>query len=80
MHTTIGKWGNSLALRLPEQIAKEAKVRKGTPIDIVVKDGVITIRPTRRRYTLDELLEDYDPKKHRHGEVDWGEPVGREVW
>jgi hypothetical protein len=33
----------------------------------------------RARITIEELMGAYDPEKHRHDEVDWGEPVGIEV-
>jgi antitoxin component of MazEF toxin-antitoxin module len=33
----------------------------------------------RRRYSLEELLEGVTPE-YFNGEMDWGEPVGEEVW
>jgi antitoxin component of MazEF toxin-antitoxin module len=36
-------------------------------------------KPGRRKYRLDELVA-LIPKKNRHGAVDWGKAVGKEVW
>jgi hypothetical protein len=34
---------------------------------------------TKERYSLDDLLEGVTPE-HFNGEMDWGEPVGEEVY
>lgn len=34
---------------------------------------------TKGKYSLDELLEGVTPE-HFNGEMDWGEPVGEEVY
>ena len=79
MRTSIGKWGNSLALRLPRVIAEQIELREGSPVILRVNDGSLIITPSRPRYSLDELLanhkQDDAPK-----EVDWGAPEGKEEW
>ena len=35
MKTTVQKWGNSLALRLPKALAEEAKIREGSKVELV---------------------------------------------
>lgn len=78
--TQISKWGNSLAVRIPTAIAKEAELSEGDPLSVrVAEDGSIVIRPARRRYKLEDLLEGMKPSQ-RHPETDWGPPRGREVW
>ena len=52
--------------------------------EMSVRDGKLVIEvttPTRRkrRYTLDELVAGITPD-NRHEEIDWGPPVGNEVW
>jgi antitoxin MazE len=80
MQTTIGKWGNSLALRLPRTIAADARLCEGTAVELQIVGDTLVVRPaTRPRYQLAELLEGYRPE-HRHEEIDWGPPVGREAW
>jgi antitoxin MazE len=41
---TIGKWGRSLALRIPFGIAKAAQLSEGERVDIEVQEGEIVIR------------------------------------
>ena len=79
MRSSIAKWGNSLAVRLPRQVVDAANLQEGAEVEITVDDGKLTIAPRRPRYQLSELLADYKPK-HRHGEQDWGKRKGKEEW
>ena len=79
MTTQVGKWGNSLAVRIPRTYAKELELEEGAELEVTrVKDGLLLKRRTRE-YTLDELLKQITPESI-HGETDWGPPVGRESW
>jgi antitoxin MazE len=81
MSSTLQKWGNSLGIRVPKAIAEQVNLKTGTEIDFDTTGGVLTIRPrakTRRRPKLAELLKQMKPG-HRHGEIDKGAPVGREI-
>lgn len=54
----IAKWGNSLALRVPREIAARAGLGEGARVDIEAEgNGRIVITRASRRFTLDELLE-----------------------
>lgn len=81
MLTTVSKWGNSRALRIPKAIAEEAGLDFGCAVDIQCVDGEIRIKRARKRkrYDLDEMLasvpDDFEPE-----EWDIGPPVGNEVW
>jgi len=77
--TQLAKWGNSLGLRLPKAIALEAGLEGGDPVDVSFKGGAIVIRPSRRRYTLEQLVAKITPR-NRHDESDWGAPAGGEAW
>jgi antitoxin MazE len=79
MTTQIARWGNSLGLRLPKAVAQAAKIDEGDQVDVTVRNGAIVIRPSRRSYSLDALVLQITPK-NRHGESDWGKPVGGETW
>jgi antitoxin MazE len=81
MVATIGKWGNSLAVRIPQQIAKEIKAEEGTEIDLDVVDGAIVIKPKsrRRRYSLEEMVQGITPE-NCHAEIESGKAVGNEIW
>jgi antitoxin MazE len=79
MQGQIGKWGNSLALRIPSSIAQEASVSDGRQVEISVERGSIVVRPIEKapRYSLDELVAGIT-EENRHGETDTGRPVGNE--
>jgi len=78
--STISKWGNSLAVRIPLAIAKQASLAEGDNVMLVLdRDGAIVVRPTRRKYELSDLVAKITPK-NRHRETDWGPPQGGESW
>lgn len=80
MVATIAKWGNSLAIRIPQNLAKEINLAEGSEVKLVLIDGKLTIEPiARRRYSLDELIEAITPE-NVHTEIDTGVAVGNEVW
>ena len=80
MQTTIQKWGNSLAVRIPKAFVKEAHVACGARVDLSVDDGKIVIDPhAEPEYRLEDLLKGVT-KRNLHAEVSTGEAVGREVW
>ena len=77
--STVAKWGNSLAIRIPKNVAEQTNLTEGTAVSIDVTNNNIVISPKKTEYTLDDLLagassEDFE------GEYDWGEPVGEEIW
>ncbi|MEC4986789.1 MAG: AbrB/MazE/SpoVT family DNA-binding domain-containing protein [Oscillatoria sp. PMC 1076.18] len=80
MAITVGKWGNSLAIRIPENIAQEINLGDGSEVNLSIVEGNLVIEPKKRkRYSLDELVEGITPE-NLHAEVDSGVAVGNEVW
>ncbi|MEM8777843.1 MAG: AbrB/MazE/SpoVT family DNA-binding domain-containing protein [Cyanobacteria bacterium P01_G01_bin.49] len=53
---TVAKWGNSLAIRIPKNIADKINLKEGTAISIDVTNNIIIITPKTPKYTLNELL------------------------
>jgi antitoxin MazE len=80
MNTTLQKWGNSLALRIPRTIAAEIAVTEGQAVDLQVSKGRIVIAPVKKKqYDLADLLAGVTPK-NRHAEISAGNARGRESW
>ena len=82
MLAKIQKWGNSQGLRLAKNLLADAQLGVGDEVDISVKDGIMIVTPakrTRGRHSLKDLVARI-PENYQTGEVDWGEPVGKEVW
>jgi len=80
MKTTLQKWGNSLAIRIPRAFAQETRMGNGTEVDLQLKAGTLVIRRARQpRYRLSELLAQAQ-KSNQHAETDWGAAAGKEIW
>ena len=63
MKTQIGKWGNSLAVRLPGAYAKDLGLTEGLELDVSVVDGGLLLRPQKEKYSLEELVAQITPSK-----------------
>jgi antitoxin MazE len=80
LKTSIGKWGNSPAIRIPNALMREAQLNTKQQVNISVSRGRIIIEPLRDpEYSLDELLSQITPA-NRHDEVDFGDAVGKEIF
>ena len=79
MHTQIGKWGNSLAVRIPGIYARDLDLKEGMELDVAPVEEGLLLKLQRQQPTLEELVARITPE-NRHGETDWGPPVGRESW
>lgn len=80
MTTTVQKWGNSLALRIPSALAKDIHLHRGSEVEVAIVEGTMVIKPKgRRKYSLRQLLKGITGE-NLHKEQDWGGPVGREIW
>ncbi|CAD5956990.1 Antitoxin MazE [Planktothrix tepida] len=80
MVTNVAKWGNSLAVRIPQNIAQAIQISEGSQVTFSVENGTIVIKPSnRKRYSLEELVSQITPE-NCHTETDTGLAVGNEVW
>jgi antitoxin MazE len=74
----ISKWGNSLGLRVPREVAARAGLGEGARVEIEgYADGRIVVTPSRRRFTLEELLAGMSPEREHPLEDD--DPIGEEM-
>jgi antitoxin MazE len=80
MKTSVQRWGNSLAVRIPRAFAAETRIEDGTEVELLLKGDDLVVRPVRRRrLALSELLKKVTPK-NQQDEVSSGAPVGQEIW
>ena len=82
MITKVQKWGNSQGLRLSKELLSNVEIDVGDSVDVAVRDGVLVVTPARRvrgRLDLEQLVRRI-PKGYKPNHLDWGPPVGREVW
>lgn len=80
MKTTVQKWGNSYAVRIPKSFIKEVGLEYRADVEMTLEDGKLVIQPVQEEtITLDELISKVT-KKNLHTAVDTGAPLGNEVW
>jgi antitoxin MazE len=80
MAVTVAKWGNSLAVRIPRELAQAIEVSEGSAVELAVVDGTLVITPQKpKRYSLEELVANITPE-NRHEAVFDDAPMGNEVW
>ena len=74
----LAKWGNSLGLRVPKDIAARLGLTEGARVDVEAsEDGRIIVSRSRRRFTLDELVSEMTPDREHPLEDD--SPRGAEL-
>ncbi|MGD9567225.1 MAG: AbrB/MazE/SpoVT family DNA-binding domain-containing protein [Sedimentibacter sp.] len=78
MYTTIQKWGNSQAVRIPKSILEMAELNENDKVEIKVIDGNVTIIPVKKHRTLEERIAEYDGN-YICSEWDTSEQKGKEV-
>ena len=89
MQATIQGWGNSQGLRIPKSVLESAGLSLADRVELVPSAGSITIKKVvpHKHKTLTKRLEAFYGKPlaeigciDTEPEVDWGPPVGSEVW
>ena len=75
MYTTIQKWGNSQAVRLPKDILEEANLQENDKVQIKVQDGNVIIIPDKKRKTLKERIAEFKGD-YECNEWNTGKPSG----
>jgi antitoxin MazE len=80
---TIGRWGKSLAVRIPSDLAGRLALADGATVEVEQRDDELVIRKAKPPLTIAEMFRGKSPEEWReiyrgHG-VEWGPDVGREV-
>ena len=79
---TIQKWGNSQGIRIPKRLLDSLQWQQGERIILSAKNKKLLIEkaPTNQHKNIKELFKGFNPDNYTPSEVDWGKPVGDEVW
>ncbi len=77
MDATVQKWGNSLAVRIPNMVVKELDLTNGATVTIKTEKGKIIIEPSGEQ-SLKEMLARVTPETI-HPETNTGVAVGKEI-
>jgi len=83
-HARAQKWGGSVSAPIPAAIARRWRIAAGTPIVVEEHSSGVLIRPVgKSRRKLSDILRACKkkfPEGNPHGVVDFGGPVGKEIW
>jgi len=77
----LGKWGNSIGLRIPKDIAEALAFAEETEVKLIQSGDRLIIEPIKpqKKYSLDQLLENMS-EENVHNEIEWGKSKGQEWW
>ena len=80
MKSTIEKWDNSAAIRIPAAVMKAVQFDFNEIVDVRGEESRIIIEPVRQKgYDLHALLKGIT-QKNQHQAADFGPALGEEVW
>ena len=75
MQTAIKKWGNSLAIRIPNPILKSLKLEEESVLEIVLQDNKIILEKKQDLYSLCEAITE----ENLNIDSQWDDtPIGKE--
>lgn len=79
--TSISKWGNGQGIRIPKNILDFLNWKESEKVEIILEDDSIKIKKitATKRKNIKELFENYDGV-YKKEVIEWGEPVGKEIW
>jgi antitoxin MazE len=78
MTVPLRKWGNSLAIRIPKDIANTLSIGDNSIMELVIVDGALLLKP-RKSTRLENLVSKID-SSNLHSEISTGRSVGNEEW
>jgi antitoxin MazE len=77
----IKLWGNSLGVRLPAAVAREAHLHADQRVRVSVEGDQVVIRPFEAtRLTLEQRVATYDLKRHGGEQMATTQALGAERW
>ena len=80
MRVHIKRWGNSASVRIPVEIMRAAHLVENQMVEMKEESGRIIIEPIRQpEFDLESLIAGIT-SENLYEEVDFGAPVGRELW
>lgn len=76
----VKKWGNSASVRIPTRVLAAAAMKIDQEVEVRAENGRIIIEPVAvPTYELQALLDAMTPETFPD-DLDFGAPVGREIW
>ena len=92
MQVTTEKSGDYRTVRIPEEFFREMEIPENDSVYVSFRNQSVVISKEKRLTLKERLIEfygedyeekcrkDYDEFRKEHGVVEWGPPVGKEIW
>ena len=87
MNATIQRIEDNFIVRLPASIIENIRIKESEVVQVfeeygrivIQKPDMTTLAGDTTRPTISELFEDYEDE-YESIQIDWGTPVGKEIW
>ncbi|EAM8422738.1 type II toxin-antitoxin system antitoxin MazE [Salmonella enterica] len=81
IRSNVKRWGNSPAVRIPASVMQALNLNIDDEIKIELLEGKLIIEPVTNEieFSLDQLVNGIT-EENLHDLIEWGAPVGGEVW
>ena len=80
MQISVGKWGNSNAIRIPTELLKAIGAKQGDKLDVEIENGKLVLGiESKDELTFEQLFKDYSGESFKSELVEF-EPIGHELW
>jgi len=81
----LAKWGNSAAIRIPKKILEKLNIDSNNfeniSFDVDIEGEVLILKKKQEKTKFELLAEQSKGEKlNPKIDIDWGNPVGKEVW
>ena len=90
MQTSISKWGTGYGIRIPKSVAEKFPVsdKERLEVEVVDKEKIVFTRVKEHKSLRQRVEEFYGvdfetavrENPYNFEEIDWGKPVGDEIW
>ncbi len=79
MELKLQKWGNSNAIRIPNNILKSLGLKSNDKVILKEENEKIIIYKAQEKISLEERFKEYNGKNLAK-EYSWDESIGKEIW
>ena len=82
MSTKVQNWGNSLAVRIPDDVVEEAGYAPGKEVTVKFERNTVVIRPVAKKKpsSLQVLIEGITPQNRHDYQWKGVAAEGKELW
>lgn len=81
MTTKVKQWGNSLAIRVPKEMAKRASLVEGSSVVLSLKNkNIVIVKSVNKKETLRDMVARITPENMHDFSFLNDDPIGAEIW